>query len=175
MFEELQTKQTNGQSMQADLMSGTASSVDRNSKGRGRLLVAEDALCMQRLISSILGKMNIEADMVENGQMACEMAQKSKVKGNPYDLILMDIKMPKMNGYEATRWLRNHGWEGPIVAVTALTTEEDRQECIKAGCDDHVSKPITEGALRNVVTRRWDVCEPMDGSRRVSPHARSIQ
>jgi CheY-like chemotaxis protein len=65
----------------------------------------------------------------------------------------MDIQMPKMNGYDATRWLREYGWEGPIVAVTAYTTTEDRQKCLEAGCDDHLSKPITETALGNVIAR----------------------
>jgi CheY-like chemotaxis protein len=97
--------------------------------------------------------MNVEADMVENGQIACEMAETSKTDGHPYDLILMDIQMPHMNGYDATRWLREHNWEGPIVAVTAHTKDEDRQKCVEAGCDDHFSKPITEAALQKLIER----------------------
>jgi CheY-like chemotaxis protein len=142
-----------GKMLQSDPMSGTALPSDQELKGRGRLLVAEDAQCMQHLIRSLLGKMHVEVEMVENGQMACEMVEKSKANGNPYDLILMDMQMPKMNGYDATRWLRKHGWDGPIVAVTAHNRAEDHKKCLDAGCDDHLSKPITETALRNVVTR----------------------
>ncbi len=97
--------------------------------------------------------MNVEAEMVEDGQMACDMAEKSKAEGKPFDLILMDIQMPVMNGYDATRRLREHGWEGPIVAVTAYSKAQDREKCVEAGCDDHLPKPITEMALRNVVER----------------------
>jgi CheY-like chemotaxis protein len=125
-------------------------------KGRGRLLIVDDAQCAQRIICTFLEKMDVKTQTVENGQIACEMAQKSKAEGNPYDLILMDIQMPHMDGYEATRWLREHGWQGPIVAVTAHTTAEDRQKCVKAGCDDHLSKPINEMALWNVVQRHLD-------------------
>jgi CheY-like chemotaxis protein len=82
------------------------------------------------------------------------MAKKSKAQGNPYDLILMDIQMPHMTGYEATRALREHGWQGPIVAVTAYATDQDRGKCLAAGCDEHLAKPIDEMALRNVIARR---------------------
>jgi CheY-like chemotaxis protein len=116
-----------------------------------RLLVVEDAECTRRLICALLGKMGVEAEGAKNGQMACEMAEKSKAEGKPYDVILMDIHMPQMSGYEATRWLREHGWERPIVAVTAYT--ENGEECVAAGCDDHLAKPITEAGLRNAVER----------------------
>lgn len=129
------------------------SPVHQQPSRRSRLLVAEDAQCMQRLIRSLLGKMEVEADMAGNGQMACEMAQQSQAEGNPYDLILMDIHMPRMNGYDAARWLREHGWVGPIIAVTAYTTAEDCGKCVEAGCDDHLSKPITEPALHDIIAR----------------------
>jgi CheY-like chemotaxis protein len=143
------------QSLQADPGRGKGPwPADQEPKRRGRLLVAEDAKCMQEIISSILGTMGLEADIVENGQAACEMAEKSKAAGNPYDLILMDMKMPHMNGYEAVRWLRKHGWEGPIVAATACATAEDRTDCLDAGCDDYLSKPFSKTALKDVVTQQ---------------------
>ena len=69
-------------------------------------------------------------DVAEDGRLACEMAEKSRAEGRPYDLILMDIQMPRMNGYEATRWLRQHGWQGPIVALTAHAMVGDREKCL---------------------------------------------
>ena len=81
------------------------------------------------------------------------MAEKSKAVGKPYDLILMDIQMPEMNGYETTRWLRQHGWRGPIVALTAYAMIGDREECLAAGCDDYIAKPMTSQGLRDMLTR----------------------
>ena len=157
MSHEPQAKQTERQSLQTDpIRDYGPSPAGQEPKGRGRLLIVEDSHAMQRLICSFLEKMDMKTETAENGQMACELAEQSKAEGNPYDLVLMDIQMPHMNGYDATRWLREHGWEGPIVAVTAHTKDEDRQKCVEAGCDDHLAKPINEMALWNVVERHLE-------------------
>jgi CheY-like chemotaxis protein/HPt (histidine-containing phosphotransfer) domain-containing protein len=97
--------------------------------------------------------MHLEVDIAEDGRRACEMAENSQTQRRPYDLILMDIQMPNMNGYEATRWLRQHRWEGPVVAMTAHALVGDREKCLEAGCDDYIAKPITTQGLRDVLTR----------------------
>ncbi len=119
----------------------------------GRVLLAEDVPDVYVVLRQILQKMNLEVEIAEDGRLACEMAEKSQAEGRPYDLILMDIQMPKMNGYEATRWLRQHGWQGPIVALTAHALVGDREKCLAAGCDDYIAKPITAKGLRDVLAR----------------------
>ncbi len=119
----------------------------------GRLLLAEDAADNQALIRHILRQMNLEVEVAENGQVACNMAETSQSEGKPYDLILMDIQMPQMSGYEATRWLRAHDWRGPIVAMTAYAMSGDRQKCLEAGCDDYLAKPATRSELQRVLVR----------------------
>ena len=118
---------------------------------RGRVLLVEDNPDVQNLLCRILRGMGIETDIAANGRIACEKAEQSRTRGWPYDLILMDIQMPEMDGYEATGWLRDHGWEGPIVALTAHAMTEDRQKCLAAGCDDYLSKPVQLKELREMV------------------------
>jgi PAS domain S-box-containing protein len=120
---------------------------------RGRVLVVEDVPAVALVISYILQNMHLEVEIAGNGRVACEMAEKSRAEGRPYDLILMDIQMPERNGYEATRWLRRHGWNGPIVALTAHVLAGDREACLAAGCDDYLAKPIAAGSLRRVLER----------------------
>jgi CheY-like chemotaxis protein len=120
---------------------------------RGRVLLAEDVRDIQILLREIRRKMMLTMDVAEDGRAACDLAEKSKAEGKPYDLILMDIQMPRMDGYEAVRWLRGHGWQGPIVAVTAHAMSGDREKCLQAGCDDYLAKPVGATRLRKVLAR----------------------
>ena len=129
------------------------SSMEHEVPLHGRVLLAEDVPDIYVVLRQILQRMNLEVEIAEDGRLACEMAEKSQAEGRPYDLILMDIQMPKMNGYEATRWLRQHGWQGPIVALTAHALVGDREKCLAAGCDDYIAKPITATGLRDVLAR----------------------
>lgn len=112
-----------------------------------RLLLAEDGRDNQRLVSFVLRKRNAEVTVVENGQVAFDCATAAMAAGTPFDIILMDMQMPVLDGYEATARLRNAGFAGPIIAITAHAMPEDRQRCIEAGCDDYLSKPIAADRL----------------------------
>ena len=82
--------------------------------------------------------------------------------GNPFDVIVMDMQMPVMDGYEATRQLRKAGYEGSVIALTASAMTEDRQKCLDAGCNDYMTKPIDRAVLLECVAKY--VGEPQDAA-----------
>jgi CheY-like chemotaxis protein len=113
---------------------------------RGRILLAEDGADNQRLLNMYLSTAGSQVTIAENGQVAVQMAM-----SQPFDLILMDMRMPVMDGYTATTELRRHGFNVPIVALTAQVLPEDRIKCIESGCSDYLGKPFTEEALLRTV------------------------
>ncbi|MHB8863292.1 MAG: PAS domain S-box protein, partial [Pirellulaceae bacterium] len=119
----------------------------------GRVLLVEDVPEMTHLMRFTLAKTPLQLDLAENGAVAYEKAMASKAAGNPYDLILMDIRMPVMNGYDATQLLRKNGWRGPVVALTAHSMSGDREQCLAVGCNDYLSKPVSQAAFFRVLER----------------------
>jgi CheY-like chemotaxis protein len=119
----------------------------------GRILLAEDGLDNQRLICLLLRKAGADVATVENGQLAVEAALAAVEAGEPFDVVLMDMQMPVLDGYQATRQLRKRGYTGPIVALTAHVMAEDCQKCLDAGCNDYLPKPFQKRALLEMVAR----------------------
>jgi len=108
----------------------------------GRILVAEDGPDNQRLIEHILTRAGFDVHIVGDGKQAVEHVLGDSESPGNYDLVLMDMQMPVMDGYEAVDVLRRRGYRGPIVALSAHTGESARRKCLDAGCDDAASKPI---------------------------------
>jgi len=99
----------------------------------------------------MLERAGAKVTAVGNGRLAVDAALAAKDSGCPFDVILIDMQMPVMDGYLATRELREHGYTGAIVALTAHAMTEDRQKCLDAGCDDYTSKPIDRARLLAIV------------------------
>lgn len=123
-------------------------SIDFASENPSTILVAEDNMINQKLIMRILEKLGFEAKLVNNGQEVLDELDKKM-----YDIILMDIQMPELDGLETTRRIRNmDNIDQPyIVAMTANAMPEDRDECYAAGMDNYVSKPVKLDLLVNVL------------------------
>ncbi len=114
---------------------------------RARVLVVEDTKVNQRVATRVLEKIGYDYDVAENGRIAVEM-----VKHSHFDLILMDCRMPEMDGFQATRAIRElereSGAHVPIVAMTANAMDRDREACLESGMDDFLAKPINIRELR---------------------------
>ncbi|MBF0227206.1 MAG: response regulator [Desulfobacterales bacterium] len=131
----------------------TLSENERNLSGKKRthILIAEDNPVNQKIIVRLLGKKGYTTDTAENGQQAIDM-----LAANNYDIVLMDVQMPVMDGFEATKIIRssesavlNH--KIPIIAMTAHAMKGDREKCIEAGMDNYLSKPIDRQRLFNII------------------------
>lgn len=126
-----------------------------------KILLAEDGEDNQRLITYLLHRLGAEVEVVDTGQKVLEKIfgtseepqPLSKNSPSPFDLILLDMQMPVMEGYETVRRLRQGGYSGPVIALTALSMKEDRQKCLDAGCDDYLSKPIDRETFYVTITR----------------------
>jgi CheY-like chemotaxis protein len=119
-----------------------------------RILLAEDDKSCQKLVVCILKKAGFNVDLAENGNQVIE-----KVKANSYDLILMDMQMPGMDGLTAARTLRQMGFnELPILALTANAFTEDRKRCLDSGMNDFITKPVSPAKLTAQI-EKWLTCK----------------
>ncbi len=111
-----------------------------------KVLLAEDSIDNQTLVTRFLKLAGASVEIASDGKEATQ-----KAKNDHYDVLLMDLQMPVMDGYEATSQLRREGYRGKIVALTAHALSEERERCLKSGFDDHISKPVNRDLLIELV------------------------
>ena len=129
----------------------TQYSVREELKQSVRILLAEDNPVNQKLALALLGKAGYHVTLVENGRQAVELCGRQP---QSFDIILMDVQMPEMDGLEATRQIRAKGFtEVPVVAMTANSMAGDREACLAAGMNDYISKPIKREGVFQVIDR----------------------
>jgi PAS domain S-box-containing protein len=124
------------------------------SYGPIRILLAEDNASNQKVTLQILNKLGYRADAVVNGREALEALERQ-----PYDIVLMDVEMPVMNGITATRKIRER-WPGKgpkIIAITAYALRGDKERCLDAGMDDYIPKPVRKGDLAGIMAKFKDI------------------
>jgi PAS domain S-box-containing protein len=135
--------QTTDKTTESDAISLTPLDMIKNV----RILVVEDIALNQLLVRTLLDDFGFGCDIASNGKIAIE-----KLKTNTYDVILMDLQMPEMNGFEATEFIRkNLGLKIPIIALTADVTTSDLAKCRSVGMDDYISKPVDERLLQSKI------------------------
>ena len=113
-----------------------------------RVLLAEDGPDNRLLIGAVLRKAGAEVETVDNGLLAVRRAGEGS-----FDVVLMDIQMPEMDGYSAAKELRRGGYAGPIIALTAHTQAGERERCLAAGCTEYLSKPVDRRRLIGMIAR----------------------
>jgi len=118
-------------------------------KRNPNILIAEDVESNFLYLKAVLSKLNANVFWAKNGLEVLDICDKEKVM----DLVLMDLQMPEMNGYEATQILKKKYPNLPVVAQTAFAMSDDREKALAAGCDDYLAKPIKSKDLLNITEK----------------------
>ncbi|QGQ26319.1 response regulator [Gimesia benthica] len=132
----------------------TSPEMDQRSCGNAeKILLVDDTPEIRRLFTYLLNKMGLNVKTASNGKEAVDQIQTAVAQNAAFDLILMDMQMPVMSGYEAVRLLREQEIPVPVIAITAHALVADREKCLAAGCTDYLSKPVKFDVLYEMVQR----------------------
>ena len=118
-----------------------------------RILVVEDMAVNQVIIATLLRDAGAQVELADNGAIGVQKVMHDMDNGLFFDVILMDMQMPVMDGYEATAYLRKHDYHRPIIAVTAHALTGDREKTLRSGCDDYIAKPIDNKTLMEMIQK----------------------
>jgi CheY-like chemotaxis protein len=121
--------------------------------------IAEDGADNRRLLAHLLERWGLEVEIAENGREALERVASCEARGTPVGLILMDMQMPEVDGYEAARTLRARGFRAPVIALTAHAMEGSRDACLAAGCDRFMTKPVDRALLRSALSEYFGAAD----------------
>jgi signal transduction histidine kinase/DNA-binding response OmpR family regulator len=152
----------------------TRHTLTENQKQRIRILLVEDNEINQQVALGLLNKLGYTVDVAANGKIALKSLELTS-----YDMVFMDCQMPEMDGYEATRLIRNPGstvidHNVPIIAMTANAMKGDHEKCLSVGMDDYLSKPIDPMAIIEVI-EKWITISDTDLEKKVSPDLEGIE
>lgn len=136
-----------------------------------RILLAEDGKDNQRLVKMYLERAGAEVGVADNGAIALQKFEQHLRDGKPFDLVLMDMQMPEIDGYSATSELRRRGIRTPIIALTAHAMADDRAKCMAVGCTEYIVKPIDRGLLLSTLARHLPNANAAAGSGAASSNA----
>ncbi|MEQ9070276.1 MAG: response regulator, partial [Gimesia chilikensis] len=118
-----------------------------------RILIVDDQRDVRHLAKLLLQRAGAETEFAEDGLQAVELIKQQLQRESTADLILLDMQMPRMDGYQTAARLREIGYRKPIVALTADAMQGDMKRCLELGCDDYLSKPIDARELFEMVSR----------------------
>jgi CheY-like chemotaxis protein/HPt (histidine-containing phosphotransfer) domain-containing protein len=119
----------------------------------GRVLLVDDSVDVRRLLGLYLRATDAHVVEAQNGRAACDLAYAAQNQRADFDLILLDMEMPELDGYAAATLLRMQGFAGAIVALTANDDAGERERCLASGCSEYLHKPVERDVLLDLVTR----------------------
>lgn len=126
----------------------------------GNILVADDVGEIRQLVGHIISQAGAMVSYASDGEEAVNKVMNAEAGTQPFDLVIMDVQMPKLNGLDATQVLRQKGFDRPILALTAATMKGERERCLALGCSEHLSKPINPDQLLQTIANFLPSEEP---------------